>query len=354
MVKLFRRIQKQVALSPGTVVYHGPRKTDRMRVSTIEYGPDFFEEQKDVKLDDAMARLGSERMVWINIDGLHETDLLSQLGNQVNIHLLVLEDIVNVTQRPKVEDYEDYMYIVLRMILWDEEEDNILTEQVSLILGNRFVISFQEVEGDVFDPVRERIRKGGTRVRRLGSDYLADILLDAIVDNYMVVLEKINERVEALEEPVTQNPTPEMLEEIHQLKRDVIYLRKRISPVRELLDRMIRSDSDLITESVQPFLRDVYDHTIHVVDSVETFRDILSGLQDLYLSSVGNRMNEVMKVLTIIATIFIPLTFLAGIYGMNFEVIPELKWKWGYLAFWMVIVAMGSVMVAFFRRKKWL
>ncbi len=354
MVKLFRRIPKPVGLPPGTITYHGPHKTDRMRVSTMEYGPDFFEEKLDVSLDDALRKLESERMVWINVDGLHETDALSQLGSRVNIHPLVMEDIVNTAQRPKVEDYDDYMYIVLRMIQWDEDEENVITEQVSLILGKRFVISFQEAQGDVFDPVRERIRKGSTRVRGMGSDYLADVLVDAIVDNYLVVLEKINERVEALEETVAQRPTPEMLEEIHQLKRDVIYLRKQVSPVREALDHLIRSDSDLVTKNVRPFLRDVYDHTVHVIDSIETFRDLLSGLQDLYLSSVSNRMNEVMKVLTIIATIFIPLTFLAGIYGMNFEYIPELKWKWSYLVFWIVIVVMGSGMVALFRRRRWL
>lgn len=354
MVKLFRKTHRQVALSPGTVVYHGPRKADQVRISTIEYGPDFFEENSDLSLADALGKIGSGRIVWINIDGLHDTDMLTQLGNQVNVHPLVLEDIVNVTQRPKVEDYEDYLYIVLRMILWDDEEDNILTEQLSLILGARYVISFQEAEGDVFEPVRARIRKGGTRVRRMGTDYLADILLDAIVDNYVFVLEKINDRVVALEEPIADDPTPEILNKIHQLKRDVIYLRKQIAPVREALDRLLRSDSKLISDDVQPFLRDVYDHTIHVIDSIETFRDILSGLQDLYLSSVSNRMNEVMKVLTIIATIFIPLTFLAGIYGMNFDVIPELKWKWSYLVFWMVILVMGSGMLAFFRRRRWL
>ena len=352
MVKLFRRIPKPVALPPGTITYHGPHKTDRMRVSTMEYGPDFFEEADDVSIDDALRMLESERMVWINVDGLHETDHLARIGSHVDIHPLVMEDIVNTAQRPKVEDYDDYIYVVLRMIRWNEDEENIITEQVSLVLGKRFVISFQEARGDVFDPVRERIRKGSMRVRGMGSDYLADILVDAIVDNYLVVLERINDHVEALEETVSQDPTPEMLEEIHQLKRDVIYLRKQISPVREALDRLIRTDSDLVTEDVQPFLRDVYDHT--VIDSIETFRDLLSGLQDLYLSSVSNRMNEVMKVLTIIATIFIPFTFLAGIYGMNFKYLPELNWKWSYLVFWIVIIVVGSAMITLFRRKRWL
>jgi magnesium transporter len=240
------------------------------------------------------------------------------------------------------------------MIRYDRADDMIHSEQVSLVLGPDYVLSFQEEEGDVFEPVRERIRAGKGRIRRLGTDYLVDVLLDAIVDNYFVVLEKLNERIEALEEPVAADPRPEILQEIHQLKRDVIYLRKYARPMRDVVSELLRGDSEFIHDETTPFVRDLYDHSVQVVDAVETFRDMLSSLQDLYLSSVSNRMNEVMKVLTIIATIFVPLTFVAGIYGMNFAFIPELGWKWSYPVFWLVAVGIGAGMVAFFRRKRWL
>jgi magnesium transporter len=354
MIKLFHRGQKQVALSPGTVVFHGVPKMDRARISVITYGQETLEERYDISFDKALETVGSDNVTWLNIDGLHDTDMLVRLGESLDVHPLVLEDIVNVTQRPKMEDYEHFIYVVLRMIRWDDTEEKIIAEQFSLLLGEKSVLTFQETAGDVFDPVRERLRKSTSRMRRSGADYLADVLLDAIVDNYFVVMEKINERVEALEEPVSNNPTPELLHEIHQLKRDIIYLRKRIVPVREVIDRLIRSDSPLVGKEVRLFLRDVYDHVINVMDSIEAFRDMLSGLQDLYLSSVSNRMNEVMKVLTIIATIFIPLTFIAGIYGMNFDVMPELKWRWSYLGFWIIILFLGLSMAALFRRKRWL
>jgi magnesium transporter len=354
MNKLFHRGQKQVALSPGTVVYHGVPKMDHPRISVITYGKETLEERYDISLDEALAAVGSDNVTWINIDGLHDTDMLMRLGDRLDIHPLVLEDIVNVTQRPKMEDYEHFIYVVLRMIRWDDIEEKVFAEQFSLVLGERTVLTFQETKGDVFDPVRERLRKSTSRMRRTGSAYLADVLLDAIVDNYFVVMEKINERVEALEEPVSNDPTPDLLQEIHQLKHDVIYLRKLVVPVREVIDRLIRSDSTLVGDDVRLFLRDVYDHVINVTDTIDVFRDMLSGLQDLYMSSMGNRMNEVMKVLTIIATIFIPITFLAGIYGMNFEFMPELKWRWSYPVLWGLIITVGLGMLTFFRRKRWL
>jgi len=253
-----------------------------------------------------------------------------------------------------MEDFGDYLFIVLKMLHYDEEEDETKTEQVSLILSSKFVISFQENEGDVFDSVRDRIRSDRGRIRKMGVDYLAYSLIDAIVDNYFMVLEKIGEKIEDIEDEMVKNPTPEVLHTIHRLKRELIFLRKSVWPLREVISRLERWESPLIDKSIDIYLRDVYDHTIQVIDALETFRDMLSGMLDIYLSSVSNRMNEVMKVLTIIATIFIPLTLVAGIYGMNFKYMPELDWFWGYPMVYMIMLAIGVVMLIYFRKKKWL
>ncbi|MBU1007086.1 MAG: magnesium/cobalt transporter CorA, partial [Candidatus Omnitrophica bacterium] len=235
-----------------------------------------------------------------------------------------------------------------------EKNKKIESEQVSLVLGRNFVLSFQETEGDVFDPIRNRIKNAKSRIRSMGADYLAYSLLDAVIDNYFAIIEKLGERIEDMEEDLMNNPTPKTLRIIHTLKRDMIFLRKSVWPLREVVNNMERGDTELIKDPTRIFLRDVYDHTIQVIDSVETFRDTVSGMLDIYLSSISNKMNEVMKVLTIIATIFIPTTFIAGIYGMNFHNMPELSWKYGYPAVWAVIILVILGMLAYFRRRKWL
>ena len=253
-----------------------------------------------------------------------------------------------------MEEYEGYIFLITKMLSYDEVEDKLRTEQFSLILGPNYIITFQEEVGDVFEMVRERLRKGKGRIRKLPPDYLAYALIDAVVDHYFLVLEKIGERVESLEEELVTNPNPETLQTIHHLKRELIFLRKSVWPMRELIGGLERGESSLVGEKTTVFLRDVYDHTIQVIDTVETLRDIVSGMLDVYLSSLSNKMNEVMKVLTIIATIFIPLTFIAGIYGMNFEFMPELKWHWGYPIVWVIIIAIAVIMLFYFRRKRWL
>jgi magnesium transporter len=240
------------------------------------------------------------------------------------------------------------------MLYYDQREQEIEAEQVSLILGSNFVISFQEREGDVFTVIRDRIRTGKGRIRKAGADYLAYSLVDAIVDYYFVILEKLGEKIEGIEEELVTNPTPETLQTIHHLKRELIFLRKSVWPLREVISVLERGESALIQESTGIYLRDLYDHTIQVIDSIETFRDMVAGMLDIYLSSVSNKLNEVMKVLTIIATIFIPVTFIVGIYGMNFQYMPELGWRWGYPVVWLVIVVVVIAMVFYFRRKKWI
>jgi magnesium transporter len=354
MTRFFKRLQKKLALSPGTVEYAGEQKMEKAAISIIDYNEKMLDEVEAAAAEDCFPYRDSSQVSWIDVCGLHETDILEKLGDRFALHPLVLEDIVNTNQRPKIEDYEDYLFIVLKMLYFDEDTSMISAEQISIILGRNFVFTFQEKQGDVFDPVRERIRKAKGRIRKMGPDYLAYALIDAIVDNYFVILEKFGEQVEELEEPLLENPAPFQLEQIHVIKREMIFLRKSIYPLREVAASLERGDTKLIKKGTTIFLRDVYDHTVQVIDAVESFRDMASSLQDLYLSSVSNRMNEVMKVLTIIATIFVPLTFVAGIYGMNFEFMPELKWRWSYPLFWVVVGAIGGMMLSYFRKKKWL
>jgi magnesium transporter len=290
----------------------------------------------------------------MNVDGLHQVEILEKLGECYGLHPLVLEDILNTDQRPKMEDYGEYIYIVLKALDYNDKSNEIETEQISLILGSNFVFSFQEREGDTFDPIRERIRNGKGRIRSMGADYLAYALVDSIVDNYFIILEKLGEKIEFLEDKLVSHPTPETLQTIHHLRREMIFLRKAVWPLREVINSLERGESSLVKESTRLYLRDVYDHTIQTIDTIETYRDMVSGMLDIYLSSVSNRLNSVMKVLTIIATIFMPLTFLAGVYGMNFKYMPELGWRWGYPLIWLIMVGIGVLMLIFFRKKKWL
>ncbi|MGD8534214.1 MAG: magnesium/cobalt transporter CorA [Candidatus Aminicenantes bacterium] len=354
MINLRKRAAKKTGLPPGTPVYVGERKDEKVRISVLDYDEVQYQEKEAKDVEECFPFKDTSTVTWINIDGIHQVDIIKKIGKHFGLHPLIQEDIVNTEQRPKMEDFGSYIYIVLKMIYHDENDGECRIEQVSFILGENFVISFQEREGDIFNHVRERIRNGKGRIRKMKADYLAYSLLDAIVDNYFFILEKTGEQIEQLEERVVSQPKPETMQEIHRLKRTMIFLRRSVWPLREVISNLERGETSIIQESCRIYLRDVYDHTIQVIDSVETFRDMLSGMHDTYLSSISNRMNEIMKVLTIIATIFIPLTFIAGIYGMNFKFMPELEWNWGYFAVWIVMIAVAMLMVVFFRRKKWL
>ena len=265
-----------------------------------------------------------------------------------------MEDVLNTDQRPKMEDFGDYMYIVLKMFYYDGKNNDTVEDQISLILGSNFVVSFQERQGDVFDPVREQIRSGRGHIRKSGADYLTYALIDTIVDNYFIILEKLGEKIEDAEEELLTNPTSQTLQAIHNLKKEMMFLRRSVWPLREIVSSLERDESALIKRTMLVYLRDVYDHTIQVAETTETFRDMLSGMLDIYLSSMSNRMNAVMKVLTIVATIFIPLTFVVGIYGMNFKYMPELEWQWGYYTVLSIMVVIGVLMIIYFKKKKWL
>jgi magnesium transporter len=296
----------------------------------------------------------SSTVSWIHVNGVHNTDLIRTLGEHFGIHPLVLEDIAHIEQRPKLEEYEDYLFLVLKMIYYDEDTDGLRLEHVSLILGPHCVISFQEDPGDVFDPVRERIRSARGRIRKLNVDYLAYALIDVIVDHYFVVLERFGETGEVIEDEILDEPSTDTQRKINDMRRQLIGMRRAVWPARELLGRLERLESPLIHEGTRPFIRDAYDHAVQVVDIVESLRDLVSGLTDLYMTAISNQMNEIMKVLTIIGTIFIPLTFVAGIYGMNFEYMPELSWQYGYFGVWIVMIVMAAVLLVFFRRREWI
>jgi magnesium transporter len=360
MRKFIKGRSKESGLPPGTPVYVGPEKAAPVRLSVIDYDEHEFAEKRLDSVEECFPFTERPTVTWVNVDGIHEEKVIRNLARHFRFHPLVQEDIVNTTQRPKVEDYDSYLFVVLKMLQWDERRQELTAEQVSLVLGERFVLSFQERPGDVFEAVRERLRTGKGRVRAAGADYLAYSLIDAVVDGYFGVLEGLGDRLETLEQVLISRPTPQTLREIHTLKREGLFLRKSVWPLREVISGLQRGESKLIASETAVYLRDVYDHTIQVIDTMETIRDMLAGMVDTYLSSVSNRMNEVMKVLTIIATIFIPLTFIAGVYGMNFQPdagplnMPELRWAWGYPAVLVVMAVVAALMVLYFRRKRWI
>jgi len=354
MVRFTHRISKKAGLPPGTLIHVGDKKTEKARLRLMDYTQEHFEERDLAAIEESFSYREKDSVTWINVDGIHQVDMVEKIGRHYDLHPLVLEDILNTNQRPKMEDYENYLFLILKMITYGEAQKLLYIEQVSIIVGRGFVLSFQESEGDVFESVRERLRKGKGRIRKGGPDYLAYALMDAVVDNYFLVLEKIGEDIEELEGEVISKPVPETAESIHNLKRELLFLRKSVWPLREAVVSLEKGESPLVQERTTVYLRDVYDHTIQVVDTIETFRDMVSGMLDIYLSSLSNRMNEVMKVLTIIATLFIPLTFVAGIYGMNFKYMPELEWRYGYGLVWVVMVVIGLLMLLYFRKKKWL
>jgi len=342
---------KKAGLSPGTLVYTGTNTGD-IRIRLIDYDEKNFEENNLKNIEESFPFKATPTVTWINIDGIHDTNLIEKIGKHFDIHPIVLEDILTTNQRPKFEDFGSYFFAVLKMIT--THENKIECEQVSLIVAENYIISFQEREGDVFDAIRKRIKNPDGKHRKMGTDYLAYSLVDAIVDNYFVILENYGERIEDIENELMENPNKKIVQTIHHLKGEMISLRKAVWPLRDMITSMERGDSKLIKQKTKIYLRDVYDHTIQIIESVETYRDMIAGMIEIYLTNVNNRMNEIMKVLTVIATIFIPLTFIVGIYGMNFKYMPELIWEFGYPLVLIGMLVVSLVMVVFFRRKKWI
>ncbi|MBN1188351.1 MAG: magnesium/cobalt transporter CorA [Dehalococcoidales bacterium] len=354
MRALIRKRSQKAGLPPGTLVYLGERKAERVKIRILDYDEARYEEKEAGTIEESFPFKDKPTVTWINIDGLHDVKIIEKLGIRFGLHPLLLEDILNTDQRPKMEDYGDYIFVVLKMLYPGDNRDIIHSEQVSLVIGPNFVISLQEREGDVFDPVRDRIRRNRGRIRKEGSDYLAYTLLDSIVDNYFLILENAGEKIEATEQQLAATPSTQTLQHIRELKNQMIFLRKSIWPLRELVSGLERCESTLIRKTTGAYFRDVYDHTIQIIDTVESYRDTTSGMVDIYLSSVSNKMNEVMKVLTIFASIFIPLTFIAGVYGMNFKFMPELEYRWGYFAVIGFMFLVGVLLLVYFKRRKWL
>ena len=326
-------------------------------VRAILYGPDQIEEVAVANVDELRPLIGRRPVMWVNVDGLGDVELIRRLGEMFGLHRLALEDVVNTHQRPKVEEYADHIFIVTKIV---HEEPALATEQVSMFLGRDFLLTFQEDVGDCFDPVRERLRNDRGRIRGAQADYLAYALLDAAIDEYFPVLERYGELVEGLEDAVMAAPTARIVSRIHLAKRDLLTLRRAIWPQREAINALVRDVSPLIAEPTRIHLRDCYDHCVQLMDMVETYREIASGLVDIHLSSISAHMNEIMKVLTIIATIFMPLGFIAGVYGMNFNAaaspwnMPELRWYWGYPFALGLMAAVAAGLVVYFWRKAWI
>jgi magnesium transporter len=354
MPRYVRKRSGKLGKAPGTVEFTGTRRVETATLTLFRYDEASIDEWSGVSLDDVAAGLDEPGMKWLNIDGLHDADLVRSVGERFGMHPLVLEDLVSTGQRAKLEEYDGLTFIVARMLHYDGAKQHVESEQVSLVVTGDTLISFQERPGDVFGAVRDRLRSSSGRIRSRGCDYLAYALLDVIVDHYFVTLEAFGDVIELLEEEVVNDPDPSVQRSMRALRGNLILVRRAAWPMREVLAAMARTDSLLVTAETRIFVRDAYDHAVHALDVVESLRDVVSGLMDLYMSSLSNRLNDVMKVLTIIGTIFIPLSFIAGVYGMNFDHMPELHLRYGYGLALLLMAATAGSLLLFFRRKKWL
>ena len=355
MTESLRNSSEKTGLPPGTLVHVGDVLETVTRMSVIDYSKENIEEQQIESVDEILKYRDSETVTWVMIEGLADVGIVESIGTLFNVHQLVLEDILNTHQRPKFEEYDDHLYIVLKCLLSEDEDFSVGYEQISLLLLENFVFLFKEKTDDLFRSVQQRIRASKGRFRSLGADYLMYAILDTVVDQNFILIDALDNAITSLEENLlASEPTQSSLNTIQRLKREIIVIRRHVSPVRELMAGLLRSESGLIEEKTHIYLRDVSDHAIRVIESIESYREILSGLLEIYISKVNNKMNEVMKVLTVFASIFIPLTFLVGIYGMNFEYMPELEWKWAYPALWVAFITIPAILLVYFKKKKWL
>ncbi len=343
-----------LGLQPGTLMHIGERKVDKITYHIIEYDGKDLTERDTEDVEDCFVSKDNGKKYWINITGIHDADIVRKLGEHFGIHKLAQADIMNTDVRPKIEVMDDYIFLTLKLPHFESNTSRLAIEQISLVLGKNYVLSFQEVSDDVFDRIRERLRMGNSDAKEHTSDYLAYLLVDALVDNFFVVLEKVGEETEVIEDELMDNPKADLINTIRNLKRQMILLRKTVWPLREEINMFGKTTSSLVSEDTKIYLKDVYSHTIQVMDTIESLRDVIGGMLDTYLSNVSNKMNEVMKTLTIIASIFIPLTFISGHYGMNFVNMPELQWKDGYFAVLTGMIVITALMVVWFKKKDYL
>lgn len=345
---------KALNQAPGTVTYVGRKEDIATTIEVIDYNTENFDHHLDQTPEDAFQFEEENKTTWININGLSNTREIEKLGKYFELHPLIIEDIVNTNQRPKIDEYQDYFFIVAKMLYY-KEDGKLENEHISFVLGKDYVLSFQEAGGDVFDGVRERLSKAKGRIRSRGADYLVYALLDAIVDNYFVVVEEMSDKIEVMEEQLLSvQPSDEITFQIQELKRTMLRIRRAVFPLREVVSRLEKVNNELIQEQTVNYIRDLFDHIIQVSENIEIYREMSWGLMDMYMTTINNKMNEVMKVLTIMASIFIPLTFIAGVYGMNFEYMPELQWKYSYFILLVIMFLIFVLMLAYFKRKKWM
>ncbi len=353
-MKSSNTISKKAGLPPGSLVHIGRQITDKIKVSIIDYDAANLSETVCKSTEECFLFKKTDTISWINVDGLHDTETIASIGNHFELHPLILEEVLNTLHRPKVEEFDNYLFLTLKLLAINKDDNSVVSEQISLVLGKGWVISFQEHESDVFNTLLQRLREIKGNIRKKGADYLFYRLIDSVVDHYFFVTEHISEVIEDLEEKVLHTPDNKSLQEIQHLKKQLINLRKAVTPLREAVATLDRDKAFLIEEGTTRYLRDVYEHIIHISESIDVLRDTLASIMDLYLSGVGNKTNQVMKVLTIIATIFMPMTFIAGIYGMNFDYMPELHWKYGYFGVWGFMIIVFAIMVIYSKRKRWL
>lgn len=344
---------KKIGMAPGSLVYIGDKQQEEINISVVRYNEDKVEEFNGVDFKDLNNLISDEFITWVDFDGVFNIELLEKVRERFGIHPLVLEDIANTTQRPKVDEFEGLLYFVMKNIELDKEQNSINYEQISLILIDNIVLTFREKPGELFDPIIKRIQNPKSRFRKAKADYLTYAIMDTVIDQYFTFIDLLDDLFENLESELLTDPSPRLLHVIQDLKREMISVRKTVSPLREMISAVLRLETHLIEHSTMLFFRDVYDHAIRVMESMESYRDLASGMLDIYLSSVSNKMNEVMKVLTIFAAIFIPLTFIAGVYGMNFEYMPELQLKFAYPLIWVVFVVVTGGLIVYFKKKKW-
>lgn len=345
----------KIGQAPGSLVFTGTKKLESVKINLISYNSEVAEEFEIGSLKDLSVHLQQKhKILWVDIIGLHDEQLLEEIGTMFELHRLTLEDILNVEQRPKMEIFDDYIFTELQMVQCEGVNSQIEAEQISLILKGNVLISFQEKPGDVFSFVRTRISTGKGSIRKRGADYLLYSLMDSIVDHYFLVLETVSEKIEVIEALAMDDPDSNVLQKIYMERRQILALRRSVYPLREVISSFEKNADQFITRDTKPFIRDLYDNTIQVIETMEVFRDMSSGVLDLYMNSLSNRMNNVMKVLTIISTIFIPLTFVAGIYGMNFDHMPELRWRYGYFYVLAGMLVTTLFMIGYFVKKKWI
>lgn len=354
MARFLKNKDASKGLAPGSLVFIGNKKVEKHRIRIMDYNPETTVEKELDAIEDSKHYLAPDTVSWINIDGLHNIEVVQDAGKCFNLHPLLLEDILNTGQRPKVEDFETCMFMVFRMLRQDETRTRIISEQLSIVLGENYLLTFQEQPGDVFDPVRVRIRRPNSRIRLFAPDYLVYALMDTLVDNYIAIIENLGEKIEDLGQEALNNPSPIVMEKISVFMREMIFLRKAIRPAREMVLQLLHGDFDLFRDSTTPFLKDLLDLFTEATEAIDTYRDILSDTMNVYNTAMGNRMNDIMKVLTIFSALFIPLTFVAGIYGTNFDNIPELHYRYGYFIFLGILACIGAAMIYYFKRKKWL